>query len=275
MGAGHNHGPGSNHTHPVHRYEAPRSQGGGNLVGQIDTFLRRQGSPLAGLGRTFVQAGRRYGVDPRFIVAIAGSETSYGKTGNATGIKNAFGWGPHIRFPSFEANINAVAKGLGGSLYKGSGLNTIGAIGGRWAPVGASNDPTNLNSNWVKNVSRFYSQLGGDPSKPVIGGGRNFQPVSGPATGGQQDAGRAGVGLDGKPLSGTAGQVGATEAQVQLPSYVNTWINRWMERSANDVMAGRDPRSAEPLLRLLAAQQARLQPTRGSVEGGRTIVPAR
>ncbi len=36
----------------------------------------------------------------------------------------------------------------------------IAFLGARWAPVGAQNDPTNLNANWVKNVSYFY-----DPPK--------------------------------------------------------------------------------------------------------------
>ena len=27
----------------------------------------------------------------------------------------------------------------------------------RYCPIGASNDPTNLNKNWLKNVSRFYA----------------------------------------------------------------------------------------------------------------------
>ena len=29
-------------------------------------------------------------------------------------------------------------------------------LGSRYAPIGAKNDPTNLNKNWVKNVKYFY-----------------------------------------------------------------------------------------------------------------------
>ena len=29
--------------------------------------------------------------------------------------------------------------------------------GARWAPVGATNDPTNLNSNWITNVTRLWA----------------------------------------------------------------------------------------------------------------------
>ena len=45
----------------------------------LDAFLRKRGSPLAGQGATFVSAGKRYGVDPYLMVAIAGAESSFGK----------------------------------------------------------------------------------------------------------------------------------------------------------------------------------------------------
>ena len=31
-------------------------------------------------------------------------------------------------------------------------------LGGRYCPIGASNDPTNLNKNWIPNVWKFYQQ---------------------------------------------------------------------------------------------------------------------
>lgn len=130
------------------------------LVQQINQFLGKQGSPLAGFGGTFVSAGQKAGVDPRLLVAISGGETSFGKTGNASGIHNAWGWGPGISFPDWETGINTIAQGLGKN-YIGQGLTTIPQIGAKWAPVGASNDPRNLNSNWVRTIGDFYSQLGG------------------------------------------------------------------------------------------------------------------
>src|SRR5215831_3769215 len=41
----------------------------------INTYLRNQGSPLAGQGQAFVGAGRRHGVDPALLVAISGAES--------------------------------------------------------------------------------------------------------------------------------------------------------------------------------------------------------
>ena len=47
---------------------------------------------MAGQGDAFSSAGFQYGVDPRFLVALAGAETSFGK--NITwGQYNAWNWG--------------------------------------------------------------------------------------------------------------------------------------------------------------------------------------
>lgn len=35
----------------------------------------------------------------------------------------------------------------------------IAFLGARWAPIGALNDPTSLNLNWVPNVTRIYREL--------------------------------------------------------------------------------------------------------------------
>ena len=37
----------------------------------------------------------------------------------------------------------------------------VAFLGSRWAPVGAENDPTNLNANWVPNVLAHLSAHGG------------------------------------------------------------------------------------------------------------------
>jgi cell wall-associated NlpC family hydrolase len=125
---------------------------------QINQYLKRQGSPLAGYGNAFVRAGRNYGVSPALLVAISGAESSFGKINS--GSNNPFGWGPGIDFPSWQDAIQTVAKGLRNG-YLNEGRTSIQAIGAKWAPQGASNDPTNLNSNWVTNVQKFMQELGG------------------------------------------------------------------------------------------------------------------
>jgi len=42
--------------------------------------------------------------------------------------------------------------------YKGD----LNEFANRWAPVGASNDPNNLNSNWIKNANYYLNLIGGE-----------------------------------------------------------------------------------------------------------------
>ena len=135
---------------------------------RINQYLRKYGSPLAGYGNAFVRAGRRYGIDPALLVAISGAESSFGKI--LSGSHNAWGWGPGISFPSWQAGIQAIAKGLRQG-YLGQGLTTIEQIGQKWAPGGAANDPTNLNANWAGNVKHFYSELTGGTAPTMASGG--------------------------------------------------------------------------------------------------------
>ncbi|MGE0025538.1 MAG: NlpC/P60 family protein [Thermoleophilia bacterium] len=137
---------------------------------RIDGYLASKFSPLTGLGAVFVTESQAVGMDPRFLVAIAGSETSFGTYGPSQTIHNPFGMGPGIDYPSWADGIRAAAQNLGGPLYRGSGLVTIVAIRNRWAPAGAANDPSGLNSNWVRNVSTYLAELGGDPSASVFTG---------------------------------------------------------------------------------------------------------
>lgn len=147
-----------------------------NLASRLDSYLSSKGSPLAGLGNVFVYQSVAVGLDPRLLVAISGAETSFGTYGPSQQIHNPFGMGPGIVYPTWEDSIASAARNLGGNLYKGSGLVTIAQIHHRWAPIGASNDPTGLNSNWYRNVSRYYAELGGDPTGVV------FVDRGGPAT---------------------------------------------------------------------------------------------
>jgi cell wall-associated NlpC family hydrolase len=143
------------------------------MAAAIDSFLSARNSPLTGLGAVFVADGEAAGVDPRFLVAISGGETSFGTYGPAQAIHNPFGMGPNIHFASWSAAIQAAATNLGGPLYRGAGLMTIPQIQARWAPLGAGNDPNGLNGNWQTAIGQFYSQLGGDPSGSVMIGASN------------------------------------------------------------------------------------------------------
>ncbi|ETJ35883.1 CHAP protein, partial [human gut metagenome] len=63
-----------------------------------------------------------------------------------------------------EEGLHAGAK----NLYEGyikKGLDTPKKIGPKYAPVGASNDPDNLNANWVPNNEKVMKDLGAEDIK--------------------------------------------------------------------------------------------------------------
>ena len=120
---------------------------------------------LGGLGQysqAFYDAGRKYGVDPKLLMAIAMHETGKGtsaaflRKNNAMGI-SPNGGGPRA-FSSVEESINYAARLLR-KHYLDQGLTTIAAIGGKYAPAGAGNDPRGLNKHWVSGVSKYYKSF--------------------------------------------------------------------------------------------------------------------
>ena len=138
------------------------------LARSLDRFMRRavRESPLVGLGRVFVREGRAAGVDPRLLVAIALQESRLGTAGSGPAARNAFGWGPAIRFASWPAGIRAVAHGLRRG-YLARGRTTIAAIAPVWAPAGAPNDHLGINGTWAEAIASRYAELGGDPWSSV------------------------------------------------------------------------------------------------------------
>ena len=141
----------------------------GTVTGaQLDAWMAKKnpGSPLVGLGDVFVREGEANGIDPRALVSIARAESSLGSDPGARARNNAFGWGPHQTFASWEDNIATVARGLKAG-YLDEGRVTLAQIQAKYCPVGAANDPTNLNSNWLRNTTALYAELGGDPSGSV------------------------------------------------------------------------------------------------------------
>ncbi len=145
----------------------------------LDAQLAAAGSPLAGDGAVFVREGIANDIDPRLLVAIAAQETMLETYGPAQAIRNPFGLGPGIAFADESEAIAMAARTLGN--YVADGLVTIPQIGGRWAPVGASNDPGALNGHWPAGVSQFFTTLGGDPSRPVMASRQDPAPTCAPA----------------------------------------------------------------------------------------------
>jgi len=99
-------------------------------VPRVRAFLDRYGSPMGPYAREVVAAGVRYGVDPRLIVAIAGTESTFGKFHRG---HNAWGWdAPNglTRWPDWPTAIAEYAR-LFTSGYR-SGDPAV--IGPRYCP---------------------------------------------------------------------------------------------------------------------------------------------
>lgn len=120
---------------------------------------------LGGLGQysqAFYDAGRKHGVDPKLLMAIAMHETGNGTSSAFRNKKNAMGISPNgggpRAFSSVEESIDYAARLLK-KHYLDQGLTTIAAIGGKYAPAGAVNDPHELNKHWVSGVSKYYKSF--------------------------------------------------------------------------------------------------------------------
>lgn len=120
--------------------------------------------------QAFIDAGKKYGVDPRFLASISMQETGGGKSSAFRNKNNAMGisgkGGPK-RFESIGQSIDVMARTLAkpNGYYKGK--STIADIGKVYAPVGAANDPGGLNKHWIPNISNNFRMFGGDPSQAV------------------------------------------------------------------------------------------------------------
>lgn len=122
---------------------------------RIDEKLK--GTPMAGLGEKFVQAGQKYGINPLFLASLGIHESNYGKSQIAQDKNNLFGFKAYDRSPyasaeaygSFSEGIDRVAAYLktayltpGAKYYNGLGVTDIGK---RYAT-----DP-----QWAKSIERL------------------------------------------------------------------------------------------------------------------------
>lgn len=158
-------GPGAGSPLGGPRGVEARPAGSSATARQLD---RQLGGRFAGQGQAFVDAARRHGVDPALLAAIAMHETGNGTSRAVRELNNPGGimdprtnWSRIKRFDSLEQGLDAMARNLRRN-YLNEGRTTISAIGPKYAPVGAANDPRGLNGGWVAGVSRFYNQLVGN-----------------------------------------------------------------------------------------------------------------
>lgn len=116
---------------------------------RIDQVLATYRSPMAGLGRVFVAAGRQHRVSPYLIVAISGVESTFGR--EACG-RNAFGWEScqGRGFPSWDTGIWTVARALRAG-YLDHGVTSLEQLGRVYCPP--------CGPRWARDVSWIMRHL--------------------------------------------------------------------------------------------------------------------
>jgi hypothetical protein len=65
-----------------------------------------------------------------------------------------------MTFASLAEGIDKMASNLKRNYFD-KGLTTIAAIQKKYAPNGAANDPTGLNSHWTAGVTKYYNMFAG------------------------------------------------------------------------------------------------------------------
>ena len=124
-----------------------------------------KGGALEGKAKEIVKIAKKHKVPPNLFMAIIASESEWGKGINAIKQKNPLSLMGNrsiedSTFPIIEKGLEAGAKNLY-DLYISEGLTTPKKIGPKYAPIGASNDPSNMNKRWVPTVQSIMKQLSG------------------------------------------------------------------------------------------------------------------
>ncbi len=119
---------------------------------------------LKGKAGMVVEKAINNGIDPKLFAAIIAHETGSGTSNAIINYNNPAGimdpktkWTKLKRFGSLSEGLDYSAKNLKRRLDQTGG--DIGKLASIYAPVGAENDPTNLNANWQSGVSKFYNLL--------------------------------------------------------------------------------------------------------------------
>ncbi len=122
----------------------------------VKRYLSARKSPLAPYAKVLVDTADKYGVDWRLPIAIAGAESTFGRT-YPPGSYNFWGYGIHERgtkhFSSFEEGIERVTRYLKEEYYE-QGLVTPEQIMTKYCPLSIDKG-----GSWAKTVSYFMQEL--------------------------------------------------------------------------------------------------------------------
>ncbi|MGE6487481.1 glucosaminidase domain-containing protein [Paenisporosarcina sp. NPDC076898] len=116
---------------------------------------------LSGTASHFINAGKKYDIDPSLLSAIAIHETGNGSSraiNEKNNVAGMMGKNGLRSYDSVEDSIFDMARNLRKN-YLNQGIDTIAKIGAKYAPIGVANDPTGLNNHWTTGVSRQFNNL--------------------------------------------------------------------------------------------------------------------
>lgn len=139
----------------------------GDTIGDAFFDKLNASGKLAGQGPLIIRIAEKYHIDPVIFAAITIHETGHGTSkaireyNNPGGMMNPkTNWSTLIRYNSLEQGLDATARTISRLMNKG-GLKTIEQLGAVYAPIGAANDPSNLNRHWAPSVKKFINEMGG------------------------------------------------------------------------------------------------------------------
>ena len=120
---------------------------------EIDGYLQRKQSPMAGVGSALSDYSRQYNVDPRLIIAISGAETTFGR--HLCADNNAWNWFHHRNcaqspFENYPQGAERVTRFMRSS-YLNRGYTTIELIRYKYCTSGCE--------NWISLVSAFHNEM--------------------------------------------------------------------------------------------------------------------
>jgi len=105
-------------------------------------------------------ANRNNCKDQLFPLLLAIRKAENGKKGCEFGIVHPRAWNTNL---DTQAGWCAATVVKNFERWSGNGISGDGSfiefLGSRYAPIGAENDPDNLNKNWVQNVRFWYERL--------------------------------------------------------------------------------------------------------------------
>jgi len=122
-------------------------------INTLKNYLESHNSPLASYAGSFVLCADKYDLDWRFVAAISGVESTFGKRIPFNSY-NAYGWanGTYY-FDSWDESIEIVSKALR-EKYINKGATTIDQIARIYAPP---------SSTWGSNVKFFMKKIDAVP----------------------------------------------------------------------------------------------------------------